>query len=109
MSGFGPRGGRIHEGIDIIASSGTPVVASAAGRVIRSEYGRGYGNVVVIDHGNGLSTTYAHNSSLAARVGATVAQGTVIAYVGSTGNSSTPHVHLEFRINGTAVDPFRYL
>jgi murein DD-endopeptidase MepM/ murein hydrolase activator NlpD len=109
VSGFGLRGGRMHEGIDIIASAGTPVVASASGRVIRADYGRGYGNVVVIDHGNGLSTTYAHNSSLAVGVGAVVSQGTVIAYVGSTGNSSGPHVHLEFRINGTAVDPFRYL
>ena len=109
VSGFGPRGGRMHEGIDIIVPFGTPVAASASGTVIRSDYGRGYGNVVVIDHGNGLSTTYAHNSSLAVGVGAVVSQGTVIAYVGSTGNSSGPHVHLEFRINGTAVDPFRYL
>jgi murein DD-endopeptidase MepM/ murein hydrolase activator NlpD len=109
VSGFGPRGGRLHEGIDIIAAFGTPVVASAAGTVIRSDWGNGYGNVVVIDHGNGLSTTYAHNSSLAVGVGARVTQGTVIAYVGSTGNSSGPHVHLEFRINGTAVDPFGYL
>ena len=108
-SGFGLRGGRMHEGIDIIAASGTPVVASAAGTVIRSDYGGGYGNVVVIDHGNGLTTTYAHNSSLVARVGQTVSQGQLIAYVGSTGNSSGPHVHLEFRINGTAVDPFNYL
>jgi len=108
-SGFGLRGGRMHEGIDIIAASGTPVVASAAGTVIRSDYGGGYGNVVVIDHGNGLTTTYAHNSSLVARAGQTVSQGQLIAYVGSTGNSSGPHVHLEFRINGTAVDPFNYL
>lgn len=108
-SGFGPRGGRMHEGIDIIAASGTPVVASASGTVIRSNYGSGYGNVVVIDHENGLTTTYAHNSSLVARVGQSVSQGQLIAYVGSTGNSSGPHVHLEFRINGTAVDPFGYL
>ncbi len=109
VSGFGPRGGRMHEGIDIIAASGTPVVACAAGTVIRSDYGSGYGNVVVIDHGNGLTTTYAHNSSLVARVGQRVSQGQLISYVGSTGNSSGPHVHLEFRINGTAVDPFNYL
>lgn len=99
----------MHEGIDIIAAFGTPVVACASGTVIRSDYGRGYGNVVVIDHGGGLTTTYAHNSSLVARVGQSVSQGQVIAYVGSTGNSSGPHVHLEFRINGTAVDPFNYL
>ena len=109
VSGFGPRGGAMHEGIDIIAAFGTPVVACASGTVIRSDYGRGYGNVVVIDHGGGLTTTYAHNSSLVARVGQSVSQGQVIAYVGSTGNSSGPHVHLEFRINGTAVDPFNYL
>lgn len=109
VSGFGPRGGRLHEGIDIIAASGTPVRASAAGTVIHAGWLGGYGLLVVIDHGGGLSTAYAHNSSLARGVGARVVQGEVIAYVGSTGNSSGPHVHFEVRVNGTAVDPMGYL
>ncbi len=109
VSGFGPRGGRLHEGIDIIAASGTPVRASGAGVVIHAGWLGGYGLLVVIDHGGGLSTAYAHNSSLALGVGSQVAQGDVISYVGSTGNSSGPHVHFEVRVNGTAVDPMGYL
>jgi murein DD-endopeptidase MepM/ murein hydrolase activator NlpD len=99
----------MHEGIDIIASTGTPVRAAAPGTVIHAGWLGGYGNLVVIDHGGGLSTAYAHNSSLAVGVGAQVQQGTVISYVGSTGNSSGPHVHFEVRVNGTAVDPMGYL
>jgi murein DD-endopeptidase MepM/ murein hydrolase activator NlpD len=109
VSGFGPRGGRLHEGIDIIAASGTPVRASASGVVIHAGWLGGYGLLVVVDHGGGLSTAYAHNSSLARGVGSQVSQGDVIAYVGSTGNSSGPHVHFEVRVNGTAVDPMGYL
>jgi murein DD-endopeptidase MepM/ murein hydrolase activator NlpD len=109
VSGFGPRDGRMHEGIDISVASGTPVVASATGTVIHSGWLGGYGNLVVIDHGNGLSTAYAHNSALAVVVGQQVAQGEVISYAGTTGNSSGPHVHFEVRVNGTAVDPLGYL
>ncbi len=69
----------------------------------------GYGNLVVLDHGNGLSTAYAHNSSLARAVGQTVATGTVIAYSGNTGHSTGPHVHFEVRVGGAAVDPLGYL
>ena len=108
-SGFGWRWGRMHEGIDIAVPSGTPVVASAAGTVIHAGWLGGYGNLVVVDHGNGLATAYAHNSGFAAGVGQGVAQGQVIAYSGSTGNSSGPHVHFEVRINGAAVDPLGYL
>jgi len=108
-SPFGPRWGRIHEGLDIAAPTGTPLVAAAAGRVIVSGWSGGYGYLVVIDHGNGVATAYAHNSALVAGVGQDVAQGQLIAYVGNTGNSFGSHVHFEVRINGTAVDPLGYL
>lgn len=109
VSGFGMRWGRMHEGIDIAASTGTPIRAAAAGVVIWSGWRGGYGNAVIIDHGNGLSTVYAHASALIARQGQRVAQGEVIALVGSTGNSSGPHLHFEVRVNGVAVDPLLYL
>jgi murein DD-endopeptidase MepM/ murein hydrolase activator NlpD len=108
-SGFGWRWGRMHEGIDIAVGSGTPVVAAAAGTVIQAGWLGGYGNLVVVDHGNGLATAYAHNSSLAVGVGQAVGQGEVLAYSGSTGNSSGPHVHFEVRVNGAAADPLGYL
>jgi len=108
-SGFGPRFGRMHEGIDIAVPEGTPVVAAAAGTVIHAGWLGGYGNLVVVDHGNGLATAYAHNSGYAASVGQSVGQGQVVAYSGNTGNSSGPHVHFEVRVNGTAVDPLGYL
>ena len=99
----------MHEGIDIICSTGTPVVASGAGTVIWAGWRGGYGNLVVVDHGGGLSTAYAHNSAFASSVGQSVARGQVISYAGSTGDSSGPHVHFEVRVNGTAVDPLGYL
>jgi murein DD-endopeptidase MepM/ murein hydrolase activator NlpD len=108
-SGFGVRWGRMHEGIDIAVPVGTPVVAAAAGTVIAAGWLGGYGNLVVIDHGNGLATAYGHNSSLAVGVGQTVAQGQVISYSGNTGHSTGPHVHFEVRVNGAAVDPVGYL
>jgi len=108
-SGFGARWGRMHEGIDIAVGEGTPVHAAAAGTVIYAGWMSGYGNLVVIDHGNGLSTAYAHNSSLAASVGQQVAGGEVVSYSGNTGNSTGPHVHFEVRVNGGAVDPLGYL
>jgi murein DD-endopeptidase MepM/ murein hydrolase activator NlpD len=108
-SGYGWRWGRMHEGIDIAVGTGTPVVAAAAGTVIHAGWLGGYGNLVVVDHGNGLATAYAHNSSLAVGVGQAVGQGQVLAYSGSTGNSSGPHVHFEVRLNGAAVDPLGYL
>ena len=108
-SGFGPRWGRMHEGIDIAVPEGTSVGAAAAGVVIYAGWLGGYGNLVVVDHGGGLSTAYAHNSAFAASVGDSVSQGEVIAYSGNTGNSSGPHVHFEVRVNGSAVDPLGYL
>lgn len=108
-SGYGARWGRMHEGIDIAVGEGTPVHAAAAGTVIYAAWMSGYGNLVVLDHGNGLSTAYAHNSSLAVSVGQSVAAGEVVSYSGNTGNSTGPHVHFEVRVNGTAVDPLGYL
>ena len=108
-SGFGVRWGRMHEGIDIAVGEGTPVRAAAAGTVIYAGWMSGYGNLVAVDHGNGLSTAYAHNSSLAVSVGQSVAAGEIVSYSGNTGNSTGPHVHFEVRVDGSAVDPLGYL
>jgi murein DD-endopeptidase MepM/ murein hydrolase activator NlpD len=108
-SGFGWRWGRMHEGIDIAVSNGTPVVAAKAGVVIVAGWMGGYGNLVVVDHGGGVSTAYGHNTSVTVGVGQQVAQGQLIAYSGNTGHSTGPHVHFEVRINGGAVDPMGYL
>jgi murein DD-endopeptidase MepM/ murein hydrolase activator NlpD len=108
-SGFGWRWGRMHEGVDLAVSTGTPVVAAAAGTVIVAGWMGGYGNLVVVDHGNGISTAYGHNTSVTVGVGQSVAQGQLIAYSGSTGHSTGPHVHFEVRINGSPVDPMGYL
>jgi murein DD-endopeptidase MepM/ murein hydrolase activator NlpD len=108
-SGFGMRWGRMHEGIDIGCAYGAPNRAAAVGTVIYAGWMDGYGNLVVVDHGNGLSTAYAHASSLAVSVGQSVAQGQTVSYVGSTGHSTGPHLHFEVRVNGVAVDPLGYL
>ena len=109
VSGFGMRWGRMHEGIDIAAPSGTPIYAAAAGTVIHAGWLGGYGNLVVVDHGNGLSTAYAHASAILVGLGQQVSQGETLSLVGSTGNSSGPHLHFEVRVNGSAVDPLFYL
>jgi len=109
VSGFGMRWGRMHEGIDIGCAYGTPNRAAAAGTIIYAGWLGGYGNLVVIDHGNGLSTAYAHAWSILVSVGQSVSQGETVSLVGSTGNSSGPHLHFEVRINGQAVDPLLYL
>ena len=110
-SRFGIRNGVSHKGLDIAAAKGTPIYAAASGTVITSAYGwnGGYGNYVVINHGNGISTAYGHCSSLVAKVGQTVNQGDLIAYVGSTGDSSGNHLHFEVRVNGVAQNPQNYL
>jgi len=107
-STFGWRWGRMHEGIDIAAPSGSPIRSAAGGTVIYAGWLGGYGNLVVVDHGGGVSTAYAHMSSIASGNGQGVAQGQVIGYVGSTGHSTGPHLHFEVRINGQAVDPLGY-
>ena len=111
-SPFGERWGRMHEGIDVGAAEGTPIRAAADGTVIlmQSEYeSGGYGNYTCIDHGGGLSSCYAHQSSFATSSGASVSQGDLIGYVGNTGNSYGAHLHFEVRINGAATDPLGYL
>lgn len=114
-SGFGWRtspwgdGSELHPGIDIANSMGTPVVATADGEVVKSEASGGYGNIVQIDHGNGITTIYGHNSRFAVSVGQSVKKGQVISYVGSTGRSTGPHLHYEVRVNGTPVDPTSFL
>lgn len=110
-SRFGARWGRSHKGIDIGAPKGTAIKAAASGTVITSSYGYngGYGNYVVISHGNGIQTAYGHCSSLSVKVGQKVSQGQVIAAVGNTGNSFGNHLHLEIRVNGVAQNPQNYL
>jgi murein DD-endopeptidase MepM/ murein hydrolase activator NlpD len=108
-SPFGMRWGRMHTGIDIGVLAGTAIRAAASGRVIIAGYVSGYGNLVFIDHGNGLSTGYAHQSQVAVSVGQEVSQGQVVGYVGCTGHCFGPHLHFEVRVNGVPVDPLGYL
>ncbi|MBA3717951.1 MAG: M23 family metallopeptidase [Actinobacteria bacterium] len=100
---------RMHEGIDIGVGYGTPIHAAASGTVIYAGEDSGYGNLIVVDHGGGLATAYAHQSSFAVGSGAQVSQGQVIGYVGCTGRCFGPHLHFEVRVNGSAVDPLGYL
>ena len=109
VSPFGMRWGRMHTGIDIAVGYGTPIHAAAAGRVIYAGWMDGYGNLVFVDHGNGISTGYAHQSSIAVSNGQTVSQGELIGYVGCTGHCFGPHLHFEVRVNGNPVDPLGYL
>lgn len=109
-SRFGIRKRDNHKGIDIANSTGTTICAAAAGTVTYAQYNSGgYGNLVIISHGNGIQTYYGHNSKLYVTVGQTVAQGEAIAAMGSTGISTGPHCHFEIRINGVAQNPQNYL
>ena len=108
-SPFGWRWGRMHEGIDIGVAYGTQIHAAASGRVIYAGWMSGYGNLVAIDHGRGISTAYGHQSSIAVSNGQIVSQGQTIGYVGCTGHCFGPHLHFEVRINGSPVDPLGYL
>lgn len=108
-SPFGPRWGRFHNGQDIAAPTGTPIKAAKPGVVIKAGDGGGYGNLTIIDDGGGFATAYAHQSRIAVGEGAQVQQGQVIGYVGSTGNSTGPHLHFEVRANGQPRNPRAYL
>lgn len=108
-SGFGYRWGRLHAGIDIGVPIGTPIHAAKGGTVSFSGTMSGYGNVVVINHGGGFSTLYAHQSRTGVRVGQSVSQGQIIGWSGNTGSSTGPHVHFETRVNGSPQNPLNYL
>ncbi len=112
VSGFGMRWGRMHEGIDIAVPAGTPIRAAASGSVVllqsEAESG-GYGNFTCLDHGGGLQTCYAHQSSFAVSSGQSVSQGDIIGYVGCTGHCFGDHLHFEVRIGGAPTDPLGYL
>jgi murein DD-endopeptidase MepM/ murein hydrolase activator NlpD len=109
-SGFGARAGNRHEGIDILAPEGAEVSAASQGRV---EYSgsrkRGYGNVVILDHGDGITTLYGHLATIRVQSGETVPAGAVIGTIGRSGNATTYHLHFELRVDGEAVDPVPYL
>jgi murein DD-endopeptidase MepM/ murein hydrolase activator NlpD len=113
-SGFGMRVSPItgvngmHSGIDIGASSGSNVIAAASGEILQAGYMGGYGNAVLIYHGGGLATLYAHMSGFAVETGQQVKQGQIIGYVGSTGFATGPHLHFEVRVNGVPVNPYKY-
>ena len=100
---------RMHNGWDMNAAHGDPIRSIAAGTVIFAGVRGGYGNTIMVDHGGGLVTLYAHQSRLGASVGERVSAGEVIGYIGSTGLSTGPHLHFETRVNGNPVDPDRYL
>jgi len=100
---------RFHAGVDIAADSGSAIVASGSGTVIQAGYSGGYGNVTMIDHGNGVVSVYAHQSSIGVSVGSQVSKGERIGAIGSTGLSTGPHLHFEVRINGNPVNPMNYL
>ena len=100
---------KLHTGMDIGASSGSAIVAANAGTVISSGWNGGYGKCIVVDHGGGVTTLYAHCSALYVSVGQSVTRGQQIAAVGSTGNSTGPHCHFEVRINGSYVNPYPYV
>ena len=98
-----------HTGLDIAAPNGTPINAAANGTVTYAGYHYSYGNLLIVTHANGVQTYYAHCSRLYVSVGASVSQGQTIAAVGSTGNSTGNHLHLEVRVNGTAYNPENYV
>lgn len=109
-SGFGVRGGRLHEGIDILAPEGAAVRAAGYGIVIYAgDRLRGYGNAVILDHGEGVTSLYGHLREIRVRSGDAVAQGNVIGTVGRSGNASTSHLHFELRVGEKAVDPEKHL
>jgi murein DD-endopeptidase MepM/ murein hydrolase activator NlpD len=106
---YGPRGDRFHAGVDLVADTGEPVRAAAAGRVTWVGYRDGWGLVVTVAHANGVRTLYAHLSQTAVRLGQSVAAGAVVGAVGATGDATGPHLHFEVRVGGAAIDPLSAL
>ncbi|MGH9604708.1 MAG: M23 family metallopeptidase [Terracidiphilus sp.] len=101
--------GAFHTGVDIAAPYGTPVRAAAAGEVTGQDMGRGYGRTVVLNHGHGVATVYAHLSGIAVMPGEQVAEGQIVGYIGVSGRSTGPHLHYEVRVDGVPVNPHKYL
>lgn len=108
-SRFGPRRGSTHDGLDIAAPLGTPILAAASGEVIYSGALRGYGNLVILRHREGYATVYAHTQKNLVKEGERVRRGQAIARVGQTGRASGPHLHFEIRKDNLARNPLRYL
>ena len=100
---------KLHTGMDVSAPIGASFVAAANGIVVKATYSTSYGNMVIIDHGGGVQTLYAHGSEIIAQIGQTVATGDEVLKVGSTGYSTGPHAHFEIRINGQTIDPEKFL
>jgi murein DD-endopeptidase MepM/ murein hydrolase activator NlpD len=109
VSPFGPRWGRMHEGIDIAIGAGNPISASAAGVVTHAGWMGGYGNMVIVQHAGGLATGYAHQSQIAVSNGQLVGQGQLIGFIGCTGHCYGDHLHFEVYMNGAPQDPMAYL
>ena len=108
-SNYGYRRRGFHTGVDFAGPTGSKVVAADGGTVVFAGWNGGYGRCVIISHGNGLETLYAHNSAITVKVGQKVAKGEQIAKVGNTGNSTGPHCHFEVRVNGKHVNPWKYI
>lgn len=108
-SWFGKRWGRVHEGIDIAAAPGSIVRAAAGGKVVYAGWAPGYGQLVILDHGNGLSTYYGHNGRLLVRGGQVVQRGEALTLSGNTGRSTGPHLHFEVRLHNSPQDPIPWL
>ncbi len=106
---FGGSRYEFHAGMDIDGERGDAVVAPANGVIVKAGYQGGYGNMIEVDHGNGLTTRYGHLSKIEIQVGDTVNRGQIIGYVGSTGRSTGPHLHYELRLNDKAINPRRFL
>ena len=108
-SPFGSRSRGFHSGIDIQAKTGDPIYSAAAGTVIMASYSGGYGNLVTVDHGDGLTTLYAHLSKINVKVGQVIGDQELVGLAGTTGRTTGPHLHFEVRINGSPVNPVNYL
>lgn len=108
-SRYGPRGGRMHQGIDIAAPTGTPILSAAEGVVLRTGRSSSYGNFAEVRHDNGVTSFYAHMSHISVSEGDTLAAGGLIGEVGSTGRSTGPHLHFEIRLDGRQINPTEFL